>query len=62
MEIRRGYIYVVDFNPRIRTKPGKFRPAVALQSDLVNQAGYPSSVVVPARAASPGTATSSSDS
>lgn len=48
MEIRRGHVYIVDFNPRVKTKPGKLRPAVALQSDLVNQAGYPSTVVIPA--------------
>jgi len=48
VEIRRGHVYIVDFNPRVRTKPGKLRPAVALQSDLVNQAGYPSTVVIPA--------------
>jgi mRNA interferase MazF len=47
VEIRRGRLYVVDFNPRIKTKPGKLRPAIVLQSDLVSQAGYPSSVVVP---------------
>ncbi len=48
MEIRRGHLYLVDFNPRVRTKPGKLRPAVVVQSDLVNQAGYPSTIVVPA--------------
>jgi len=48
MEIRRGHVYVVDFNPPVRTKPGKLRPAVALQSDLVNRAGYPSTIVIPA--------------
>jgi mRNA interferase MazF len=47
MEIRRGHVYLVDFNPRIKTKPGKLRPAVVLQSDLVSEAGYPSTVVVP---------------
>jgi mRNA interferase MazF len=47
MNIRRGHLYVADFNPPIRTKPGKLRPALVLQSDLVNEAGYPSSVVVP---------------
>ena len=41
-------MYVVDFNPRVKTKPGKLRPAVVLQSDLVNEAGYPSTIVVPA--------------
>lgn len=47
MEIKRGYLYVVDFNPRVRTKPGKRRPALVLQSDLVNEAGYTSTVVIP---------------
>ena len=48
MEIRRGHVYIVDFNPRVKTKPGKRRPAIALQSDLVNQAGYLSTIVIPA--------------
>jgi len=47
MEITRGRIYIVDFNPRVKTKPGKLRPAVVLQSDLVNEAGYPSTIVIP---------------
>ena len=47
MPIKRGYLYIVDFNPRIRTKPGKLRPALVLQSDLVNEAGYPSTIVIP---------------
>jgi mRNA interferase MazF len=47
MPIKRGYLYVVDFNPRIRTKPGKLRPALVLQSDLVNEARYPSTIVIP---------------
>jgi mRNA interferase MazF len=47
MEIKRGHLYIVDFNPRIKTKPGKLRPALVLQSDLVNEAGYPSTIVIP---------------
>ena len=48
MEIKCGHFYIVDFNPRVNTKPGKLRPAVVLQSDMVNEAGYPSTIVVPA--------------
>ncbi len=44
MDIRRGHVYVVDFNPRVRTKPGKVRPAIVLQSDFVSEAAYPSLV------------------
>ena len=47
MEIKRGRLYVADFNPRVRTKPGKLRPAAALQSDIINEAGYPSTIVIP---------------
>ena len=47
MKLRRGHLYVVDFNPRVRTKPGKVRPAVVIQDDAVNEAGYPSTIVVP---------------
>ena len=47
MKIRRGHLYVVDFNPRLKTKPGKVRPAVVVQDDLLNEAGYPSTIVMP---------------
>lgn len=47
MKIRRGHVYVVDFNPCVKTKPGKVRPAVVIQDDLLNEAGYPSTIVVP---------------
>lgn len=32
---------------RNRHAPGKLRPALVLQSDLVNEAGYPSTIVIP---------------
>ncbi len=47
MKIIKGNLYIVDFNPRVHTKPGKVRPAVVVQSDLVNEADYPSTLVVP---------------
>jgi mRNA interferase MazF len=47
VKIRRGRLYVVDFNPRLKTKPGKVRPAVVVQDDLLNDAGYPSTIVLP---------------
>lgn len=47
MPIKRRHLYIIDFNPRIKTKPGKLRPALVLQSDLVNEAGYPSTIVIP---------------
>jgi mRNA interferase MazF len=47
MQIKRGHLYVVDFNPRVKTKPGKLRPALVVQSNFVNEAGYPSTIVIP---------------
>jgi mRNA interferase MazF len=47
VKLRRGHVYVVDFNPRVRTKPGKVRPALVVQDDLVSEAGYPSTIVLP---------------
>lgn len=47
MKLRRGHVYVVDLNPRVRTKPGKLRPAVVVQSDALNEAEYPSTIVLP---------------
>jgi mRNA interferase MazF len=47
MPIKRGHLYIIDFNPRIKTKPDKLRPALVFQSDLVNEAGYPSTIVIP---------------
>ncbi len=38
---------MVDFNPRVKTRPGKVRPAVVVQDDLLNEAGYPSTIVIP---------------
>ena len=38
MPVKRGHLYIIDFNPRIKTKPGKLRPGLVLQSDLVNEA------------------------
>jgi mRNA interferase MazF len=40
-------VYVVDFNPRVKAKPGKLRPVLVVQSNLVNEAGYPSTIVIP---------------
>ena len=47
MKLQRGHLYVVDFRPRLRTKPGKVRPAIVVQANILNEAGYPSTVVLP---------------
>ena len=47
MKIRRGTLYLADLNPRRGTEPGKVRPILVVQSDLLNEAGHPSTWVLP---------------
>ena len=47
MTIRHGFVYLADLSPRFGTEPGKLRPVLVLQSDLLNQAGHPSTWVLP---------------
>lgn len=44
---RRGEIRIANFNPSRGTEPGKIRACIILQSDLLNEAGHPSTTVVP---------------
>lgn len=44
---RRWQIYVVDLEPRIRSKPGKQRPCLVVQPIEFGEAGLTSSVVIP---------------
>ncbi len=47
MVCRRGGIYLANFNPAKGTEPGKIRPCLVMQNDLLNQAGHPSTTVLP---------------
>jgi mRNA interferase MazF len=44
---RRGVLYLADLNPRMGTEPGKVRPVLVVQTDLLNEAGHPSTWVLP---------------
>lgn len=46
MEIKKGHVYIADLNPRIGTEPGKIRPVVVVQTDLLNGI-HPSTVICP---------------
>lgn len=47
--VRRGEVWAVDFEPRThRQEPGKKeRPALIIQTDALNRAGHPTTIVVP---------------
>jgi len=47
VRVKRGAIYLANFNPAKGTEPGKIRPCVVMQSDLLNEAGHPSTTVLP---------------
>lgn len=46
MEIKKFHVYLVNLNPRFGTEPGKIRPVVVIQTDLLN-AVHPSTLVCP---------------
>jgi mRNA interferase MazF len=45
--IHRGGIYIANLNPGYGTEPGKTRPVVVIQTDLLNQSGHPSTIICP---------------
>lgn len=45
-EIRQGDIWLADLKPQIGTEPGKRRPVVVVQTDLLNGV-HPSTVICP---------------
>jgi mRNA interferase MazF len=44
---RRGVLYLADLNPRVRSEPGKVRPVLVIQTDLLNDVGHLSTWVLP---------------
>ena len=47
MKIRKFNIYLADLSPRFGTEPGKTRPVVVLQNNLLNDGLHPSTIVCP---------------
>ena len=47
MKIRRGSLYLADLSPRIGTEPGKVRPVLVIQTDLLNETEHPSTWILP---------------
>jgi mRNA interferase MazF len=46
MKVRQYEIWIADLNPRIGTEPGKVRPVLVVQTDLLNR-HHPSTIVCP---------------
>lgn len=47
MRIRRGVLYLADLSPRRGTESGRTRPVLVVQNDLLNEAGHPSTWILP---------------
>jgi mRNA interferase MazF len=47
VRVRHGVLYLADLSPRFGTEPGKSRPVLVIQTDLLNEAGHPSTWVLP---------------
>lgn len=46
MRIKKFHVYTADLNPRYGTEPGKVRPVVIIQTDILNLI-HPSTIVCP---------------
>jgi mRNA interferase MazF len=46
MKIKQFEIWTADLNPQIGTEPGKIRPVLIIQTDLINST-HPSTVICP---------------
>lgn len=47
MSIKQYEIWIADLNPQIGTEPGKTRPVLIVQTDLLNKIPHPSAIICP---------------
>ena len=47
MQVKRFEIWVADLNPQIGTEPGKTRPVLIVQTNLLNMVPHPSTIICP---------------
>ena len=47
MPIKQFEIWIADLNPQIGTEPGKTRPVLVIQTNLINKIPHPSTIVCP---------------
>ena len=47
MSIKQYEIWIADLNPKIGTEPGKTRPFLVLQTNLLNKVPHPSTIICP---------------
>ena len=47
MQIKQYDIWIANLNPQIGTEPGKTRPVLVVQTNLLNKLPHPSTIVCP---------------
>jgi mRNA interferase MazF len=47
MQVKRFEIWIADLNPHIGTEPGKTRPVLIVQTNLLNKVSHPSTIICP---------------
>ncbi len=47
MQTKQFEIWIADLNPKIGTEPGKTRPVVVVQTNLLNKIPHPSTIICP---------------
>jgi len=47
MQINQFEIWIADLNPKVGTEPGKTRPVLVIQTNLLNKIPHPSTIVCP---------------
>jgi len=47
MQVKRFDIWLADLNPQIGTEPGKTRPVLIVQTNLLNKIPHPSTLICP---------------
>lgn len=47
MLIKQFEIWIADLNPQLGTEPGKIRPVLIIQTNLLNKIPHPSTIICP---------------
>ncbi len=47
MRINQFEVWIADLNPKIGTEPGKTRPVLIVQTNLLNKITHPSTIICP---------------
>ncbi len=47
MQIKQFEIWIAELNPQLGTEPGKTRPVLAVQTNLLNKISHPSTIICP---------------